>query len=463
MAHFLKEPARKTPVEAEADVIVVGGGTSGVVAALAAAKTGAKTILVEKQGQLGGTLFGGGLVIQGFFNQYRLYPEAEKVQLIRGVPEQILNRMKQAGGTWGFVDAEIGEQHEPVRVVFNPEIWKQTILDMLEEAGVQLFLNTCLSSAIVVQGDLSGIVVENKAGRAAILGRVFIDTTGDGDLAVRSGAPYVKEIDQDRYYKTGLIFGLNRVDQRRVFEFGRDRGIIRNLARVHPDTPEEVFVVLNIDLRSLPETADVMNTNGMWGPFMGTTRQGEYHYINSTATQPDEVLNTKQALSTEKILRNQVLILADLLKKHVPGFEHSYIHYTAPQLGIRRSRTILCEYDLTNEDIVECRSFPDEVGRFGWHDMSQYQPKNGGSYGVPYRALLPKKVENLLVSGRCITSQYEAQNSTRIIGCCWVQAEGAGTAAALSAMQRVAPRNLDTSMLRERLMENGVYLPQNNL
>jgi hypothetical protein len=191
---------------------------------------------------------------------------------------------------------------------------------------------------------------------------------------------------------------------------------------------------------------------------MGTTRQGEYHYINTTATRPHRVLDPREAFSAERTLRKQVLVMADLLRKHVPGFERSYLHYTAPQLGIRRSRTIVCAYDIRNEDIVEGRSFPDEIGRFGWHDMAEYQPRNGGSYGVPYRALLPRGVEHLLVAGRCITSQFEAQNSTRIIGCCWVQAEGAGTAAALAARDKVTPGEVDVGQLQTVLQRNGVHL-----
>lgn len=452
------EPARNTPVMAEADVVVVGGGTTGVVAALAAAKNGAKTVLVEQSGHLGGTLLGGGLVIQGFFNHYVRFPEAERKQLIQGIPQEIVERMVEAGGCWGHVEAEIGGEYEPSRVVFDPEVWKMVSFKMMKDYGVHLVMRSTFVGALCEDNCLSGILVENKSGRWAILGKEFVDTTGDGAVAVRAGADYIDEENQDRPYKCGLIFGLGDVDLRKTVEFGMRHGIIRNLARARKGTSEETIVVLSLNLRELPSTAEVMKTTGMWGPFFGTTKQNEIHYVNTTAVEPESIINAGEALAAELALRDQISLMTNLLRDNVAGFESAYLKSTAPLLGVRRSRVVCCEYDITLDDIVQARGFPDEVGRFGWTDIPKYQPANGGSYGIPYRALIPKKIDHLLVAGRMITSQYEAHQSTRIVGCCWVQGEGAGTAAALAVRHGICSRELDGSLLQQTLLENGVVL-----
>ena len=456
----IHEPARNTPVFAEADVVVVGGGTAGVFAALAAAKNGADTILVEQLGHLGGLLLGGGLSIQGFYNNYLLYPEAGKLQVVRGLPEAFLQRMVAAGGSFGHVENEIGSEIEPDEPIYDPIILRKICFDMAREYGVRLYTRTVFADALIEDGRVTGIVVENKQGRGAILGKVFIDSTGDGDLAARSGVPYVAQQDQDRRHGTALIFGLGNVDVQRAYAFGIEHDIVHMLARAHKGTPEETIVLLWLDLRFLPACAEAAKEIGIWGPVLGTTRRDTIHYVNATNVMPASDLNVPDAVDSELKLWDKAFALTDLLRKHVGGFEGAFIASMSPLLGVRRSRTIHCEYDITMDDILQARGFPDEVARYAWTDLHtpENQPVAGGSYGIPYRALVPREIDGLLVAGRLITSQFEAHMSTRNTVNCMAQGEAAGTAAALSAARGVVPRVLGTDLLQDTLLANDVYL-----
>jgi hypothetical protein len=456
----IHEPARDIPVFAEADVVVVGGGTAGVFAALAAAKNGADTILVEQLGHLGGLLLGGGLSIQGFFNNYLLYPEAGKLQVVRGLPETFLQRMVAVGGSYGHVENEIGSEIEPDEPIYDPIILQKVCFDMAWEYGVRLYTRTVFADALVEDDRITGIIVENKQGRGAILGKVFIDTTGDGDLAVRAGVPYIAEEDQDKRHHSALIFGLGHVDVQRALAFGRENDIVHMLARAHKGTSAETIVLLWLDLKKLPACAEAASEIGIWGPVLGTTRGDAIHYVNATNVLPASNLSVPDAVDAELQLWDKAFELAALLREHVGGFEEAYIKSVSPLLGVRRSRTIRCEYDITMDDIRQARGFPDEVARYAWTDIHtpEYQPVAGGSYGIPYRALLPRQVDGLLVAGRLITSQFEAHNSTRNTVNCMAQGEAVGTAAALSAARGVVPRELDTDLLQDTLLANDVYL-----
>lgn len=456
----VEEPVRKTPVIAEAEVVVVGGGTAGVIAALAAAKNGAETVLIEQLGHLGGTLRCGGLALHGIYNNYAFSPGLDKVQLVNGLPEQFIQRLVEAGGSFGHVETESNRESEPDIPVADPVILQQVCFDMLREAGVRLYTRTWFADALVEDDALCGVLVESKAGRGAILAKAFVDCTGDGDVAARAGVPFIADTELKRRYPTGLIFSLGGVDLLKACHAGLEGDYVHRLTRVNRDTPEETISVLTLSLSKLPAWEEELAPWGVRGAVFGSTRNDVAHYVNSVNTLPGDNLNPEEALDTELQLRDKAIALTTFLRRHVPGFEGASITQFAPLLGARQTRSIQCEYEMTFEDIRECRSFPDEVARYAYNKPQriEFQPKDGGSYGIPYRPLLPQRIDQLLVAGQMITANMLAHQSSRQTTNCMARGETAGTAAALAAARSVAPRDLDIDLLQETLLSNDVIL-----
>jgi ribulose 1,5-bisphosphate synthetase/thiazole synthase len=453
---FLEERQRKIPITYSCDVLVVGGGTAGVVAALAAAETGAKTILIEKGGFLGGVLLHGAICLHSFFNLYRPFPERSKIQLVRGIPEKIVQAMQEAGGCPGHLDVEIGYNYDSIATTFDPEIFKKVAFDLMEKAGVKLLMHTFMVDAITENGVIKGIVAESKSGREAILARVVVDTTGDGDVAFRANVPC-----EDRHsdYAVANVFGMGNVDVERLLSFLTEAGVLTHLAFSDSQDGRKHIVRLGMNLQADKRIGDAVRNLGIWGPVTVSHHRGELTYINCTSVRKVNPVNRDDMTRAEILLRRQIFELSSFLRKNVPGFADAYVNRTSPQICVRRTRTVMCEYDITLSDITEGRGFHDEIARYGFHDMApRYVVDRGGSYGIPYRAIVPKAVDNLLVAGRMITSSYEAHMSTRNSVSCMAQGHAAGTAAALAALTGSAPRNLPISDLQDLLESQDVYL-----
>jgi hypothetical protein len=220
----------------------------------------------------------------------------------------------------------------------------------------------------------------------------------------------------------------------------------------------ESIVFLGLDLRRFPPTAEVARGLGLAILWLGSVRGSEVQYINISRCDVKEKLNWRAITDGEIRTLRQVHEIAAVLIAEVRGFEQAYVNRIAPLLGVRRTRTIRCEYDITEGDVVDGRGFGDEVARFAWVDIAarDKNPAGGGSFGIPYRALLPLGVERLLVAGRMITSDFEAHMATRNTVCCMSQGEAAGTAAALAWRLGVTPRALDVQVLQDTLERNGV-------
>ena len=214
------EEYRKTPVQYECDVVVCGGGTAGFTAALASARNGADTILVERFGHVGGTLVNGAGPLHSFFNLYKAFAGAEKTQVVRGIPQEIVTRMMEASGSPGHLEQDKGGNYDSAITLIDWEIFKDVAFTMLEEAGVRILLHTVIADVIKDGERVSGVIIEGKSGREAILAHTVIDSTGDAGAAALAGAGVVKKHDTT---SAGMPFGMTNVDMPRLVEFCRKK------------------------------------------------------------------------------------------------------------------------------------------------------------------------------------------------------------------------------------------------
>ena len=455
--------ALRVPTVREVDVLVAGGGTAGAVAGIAAAREGARTLIVEQFGCLGGSQTGA-LVTPMMPNQL------DGVPLNAGIDAEICSRLiaRRRSGVW----------RDGNRGWFDPEALKHLLEQMTAEAGAELLYYTFIEDAIVDRGAIRGIVVTNKGGRAAILAGRTIDATGDGDVAVRAGAPF-----EAGDPATGLNqpfsvrFHLANVDFPRLADF------LRSLGR-H-------------DVMDAADGSDVMliHTAMVWGkgwtlePLFrqavadGVLRgtDGDYFQVFSMAGRPGELAFncpriradidgtnpyhlTRAQVAGREIIQRYV----EFCRRYLPGCEGAYLAFSAPMVGVRESRRIRGEYYLTVEDVLGGRKFDDAVCRNNYPLDIHRDPKDekpsltklppGEYHEVPYRCLVPRGVDDLLVAGRCLSASFEAQSSVRIQPNCRAMGQAAGLAAVLSLRQGVAPRALDGLALRAALRARGANL-----
>lgn len=455
MSQFITENLQ-TKVRCTCDVLVAGGGTAGVVAALAAARNGAETVLVDRFGFLGGTMINGAGPLHSFFNLYKAFPGVPRVQAVRGIPEEIVRRMEERGGSPGHLEQDKGGNYDSVITLIDWEIFKEVIFQMMEEAGVTVLLHTMAAGAVMENNCVRGVFIQGKSGREAILAGTVIDCTGDGDVAASAGADFIKKHDTT---SAGYPFGMANVDMRRLVEFLEKNDMVSQIVRADKGSETDDVVRLGFELKKLPEFHDFMEKNEMWGPLGMSLYENSYTYINAVKLGKVDATDTLELSKAEQILRRRAMELAGMLKKHVPGFEKAYVSWTPVAAGIRYTRAVACEHDMTLEEIVGAKRFDDEVMLYGFHDCApRIMIENGGCYGIPYRAFLPKGVEGLLVAGRMITSEWTAHMSTRNTVSCMAQGQAVGTAAALAAGKGVTPRAVDVRELRGTLRRQGVFL-----
>ena len=450
------EERRSIPVCGEYDVAVCGGGTAGVVAAIAAARTGASTVLIEHRGYVGGTLVNGAGPLHSFFNLYRLFPEAGKHQVVRGIAEEIVQRLKARGQSPGHLEMKTGGNYDSVITMIDWEGFKTLAIEMLQEAGVSLLLHTDVADVVREENRVRGLILQNKSGRSALLCRTAVDTTGDADVAALAGCRTEK---RHGTTSVGMPFSMRPVNIRRAAEYLRQKGLITQFLDAREQNPESTAIRLGFDLKKIPEFTAFMEETGIWGPLGFALRDDEFTYINGTCVKDVDATDAAALSRAEVQLRLQVARLAEMLKQYIPGFEEARVTWTADHIGVRLTRIVECEHVLSLTEIVEGTRFPDEVFLYGFHDCApRITIRDGKWYGFPYRAMLPRDVEGLLVAGRCVTREWEAHMSTRNTVSCMAQGQAAGCAAALCALNGCTPHTLDTQRLRQTLREQDVLL-----
>ena len=344
-----------------------------------------------------------------------------------------------------------GFDYDSVCTAIDVEIYKTLAHEMLAEAGVHLLLNTFLAAAITDGPRITAAIVESHAGRDALLAHCFIDTTGYGDLAAGARAKFTEPND----YPVANSIGVAGVSIEAYQQFCGDA--VSQLAHgIRSGKPDQI-VRIDCDWRKLPaEFRDAMGKIGM-SPVITSTQDDYFMFLKLNKKLDLSPTDRDAATAVELELRQRQAKAVELLRKHVPGCENAFIARSSPALCIRRGRLIECDYDITLSDVLDARRFDDEVMIYGFHDSApRLQIRDGSWYGIPYRALLPVGLDNLLVAGMMITADHEAHMSTRNTVCCMGQGQGAGTAAALCAQRKCATRELPYSALRESLEKADV-------
>lgn len=400
------EPQRKIPVRGKYDVVVAGGGPAGITAAVSAAREGARTLLVERYGYLGGMMTG------SYVTAVLGMGDGER-QIIRGIAQEIYDRLDSLKINACRLLGKSGDYDT------DAEIFKWFSVKMLEESGAEILLHSLTCSVIKENNLVRGIITESKSGREAILAKVVIDATADGDVARFAGIPY--ELSK---YDVTLAMSVTGIDKEKV-------------DKVHKENPDQ--------FASLIEKAKELGKGVL---------PGQYRYIKGF-----DVTNVNDLTEVEIEARKTAIESLMFLKKNVPGYENAQLSMTAPQLGVRESRRIKGEYALSEEDILKSRKFPDSISRCGAH-MVGYETcgTKGLEYDIPYRCIVPVKIDGLFVAGRCISCTHEVLNTMRLIAPCFATGQAAGIAAAIAVKDNVQPRKMNIEKLQKILKERGANL-----
>lgn len=451
---YYEEPAKKLKTR-KFDVVVAGGGTAGVVAAIASARQGMSTVLIESKGYLGGTVVEGGTALHSFYNIWKAYPGVEKRQVVKGIPAEIIGRLAQRNATSGYAEQSEGYDYDSVCTAIDTEVYKYVVFEMLAEAGVHVCVNTFLADAVTDGRTIKGVIVENHSGREVFFAKSFVDCTGYGDLSADAGALFNEPND----YPVANSMGVGGVDVEAFYEYLKGSGAVDALCLSRRDGEDGKVVRVSAELSKLPEEfAREASKIGL--AIVTTSLHDDYFMFLKLDFKIYKGPTDRDTVSKAELeLRRRQMRAIELLRSYIPGCERAFIARTSPSLNIRRGRVVTCDYDLSINDVLSGRHFDDDVLAYGFHDRGPLlHIGEGGTYGIPYRALIVSQIENLLAAGMMITSSHEAHMSTRNTVSCMAQGQAAGTAAALCAKLGCATRELPYPLLREALLRDGVVL-----
>ena len=450
----ITEPSRQTPVYGEFDVVVVGGGPAGIMAATSAARAGCSTLLIERYGFLGGAGTAGGL---STFCGLHARTYGADVRVIRGLADELLDRLVKLDG--------LNAPHLTIAdgiaaQAFDISAYKIAADELVTGAGARILFHAMAVGVVLApSGAIDAVLIESKSGRQAVRGRFFIDASGDGDLAYWAGVPWEKAPPIDGMMYPSLMFRINGVD----------------VAKAGPAPWRTVERLMEeaeaAGTHTFPRKKPIVRPQRNpleWRANLTQLRREDGGAIDGT--EVDELTRG------ELIGRQQALDAFTFIRDRTPGFEDSYIVDIAPQIGIRETRRIIGPYQLTEEDVLSCADFDDTIGVNGWPVEAhvagtvefRWQWQERGYNQLPFRISLPgagtststggQPVGNLYVTGRCASMTHGAQSAARVTGPCFVMGEAAGTAAGLALSAGVAGDAIDVPELQRRLEDQGAYL-----
>lgn len=469
------------------DVIICGGGTAGVSAAIASARTGAGTLLIERVGALGGQMTVSGPPGFGYAHLFNARGE----QIVGGIVEETHKRLLDEGHALPHIRPAFRAASGYTFSYVDPDWWSFLIYDMMEETGVELLLHTLVVDVVKEENKAVGVVVESPSGRETIMGKIIVDCTGEGDVSAKAGAPY-EIMPKEKLQPHTLSFTADGVDWKSVMKYiNENPDEFDQQHLIHPDmgtTKDEIAEGLK-NAKDMVEIGEIMGFYSLrdkalekkeWHGFAGVgffmmPREGgvvQAHFQHSSQVDHVDPTNARDITYCEVECRKQIQIAWKFFKKYIPGFENAYITRVCTELRLRESRRIMGDYVLNSDDVGECRKFNDVIGKSsfkaGGHHaatlttlefgVQRVWPKDGGSYDIPYRCLVPRDIENLLVGGKMVSATRDAY--LRYLQQTMVTGQAAGVAAGLCALKGISPRELekDVSELQEILVKQGAIL-----
>ncbi|HVV40542.1 MAG TPA: FAD-dependent oxidoreductase [Nitrobacter sp.] len=439
----ITEPARQIPLYGEYDVAVLGGGPAGIAAAAAAARAGRRTLLIERYGFLGG--MGTAAGVTNFCGLHaNVFGEHRRV--VQGIASDLLGRIDRLGG--------LNAPHLILGKIFaqayDTAAYKIAADDLLAAHKADILFHALGAGVVMARpGHIDALLVETKAGRQAVVAGIFIDCSGDGDLAAWAGAPCEVGDNAGSMLYPSMMFRLNGID---------------------PDKAGDAW-------RTIPALMEQAEKSGTHtfprkGAIVRPQKSGIEWRVNFTQLKRDDGAAIN-GLEPDDLTRGEIegrrqAVDAFTFLRTVPGFEKSYIVDLPPQLGIRETRRVAGGYRLSREDVLGCASFEDSIGVNGW-PLEQHVagdvtftfppiPDSRGFNELPYRMLVPERTDNLLVAGRCASMTHEGQSAARVSGACFAMGEAAGAAAALALGGNTSPRDIATDKLQAMLRQQGAFI-----
>lgn len=437
------EPGRTTPLLGRYEVVVLGGGPAGIAAALAAGRSGRSTLLIERYGFMGGAGTAAGL---STFCGLHAVVYGKHEQVVHGIADDILDRLRAMDG--------LNKPHLTVRdqitaQAYDISAFKIAADELMTEAKVDVLFHAFGVGAVLESPErIDTLLIETKSGRFAVRAQIFVDASGDGDLAAWAGVPYEVGDGAGNMLYPSTMFRINGVDPDKA---GRAWELIPTLMEQAEKTG-----------RRFPRKKPIVRPQR--NPIEWRANLTQIKNPNGTAVSG---IDAAQLSYGEVEGRKQCWEVFQFIKSVTPGFENAYIVEIAPQIGIRETRRITGEYQLTEHDILSCADFEDAIGVNGWPVEAHVKgdvkfvftaPGTRGFNQIPYRIIVPKKVDNLFVVGRCASMSHEGQSSARVSGACFVMGQAAGTAADLALRDNVPPRRVDVRALQQRLTAAGAFL-----
>ena len=464
---------RRTLQHQRYDVVVIGGGSAGVAASISAARNGARTLLIDAGPTIGGELLSG-LPLNACLS-------ARGEWVVGGVVRELLERCDAMGG----LVPPYFDWRALWLVCVDPEVMKLACPLMVAEAGVHLLLNTFAEEVIVEDGAVTGLMIANKSGRSLVTAGVFIDCSGDGDIAALAGAPFEKGGSKGELQPVSLVFRMQGVETAPLLEF----------VRTHP---EEIAVAENPWIKQTPEEciAEIVKSGlpkvflkGNGALVSSAVKRGEMYPTSLVASTPVSLQRKEVSLNTTRVsgidatdtaklsnalpgLMDQVWQCAGFLKKYLPGYENAHFAGLAPRIGIRETRRIVGEQYLTYDDVKNARKREDTICK-GAHHIDVHgagqaqlrEPiKDGGSFDIPLGCLIPKNTKNLFMAGRCLSASREAHGAARVMGTCIGMGQAVGTAAGMlvrsgdtSDVRRVDVGDLQVDLRRQGAILDGTH------
>lgn len=438
----IRLPAKDVPVIGEYEVVVIGGGPAGVFAATAASRAGLSTLLVERYGFLGGAGTMGGL---STFCGLHARVHGEDKLVVHGFADELLDRLTVLNG---LNAPHLTIEDRIMAVSFDISAYKIAADELVLAGGAELLFHTFAVDVVMSDVDtIDAVIVESKSGRAAVRGKFFVDGSGDGDIAAWAGVPFERS---PHLLYPSLMFRINGVDP---VEAGDAWKSVRRLMEAAEAAGTHSFP------RKKPIVRPQRN------PLEWRANLTQLHNDDGSAVDGTDVHQLTQG---EIQGRQQVKDTFAFIRDRTPGFQNSYVVDIAPQIGIRETRRVNGLYQLTEDDVLDCVDFDDSIGVNGWPveahvagDVEFRFPGAADSRGfnqLPYRMIVPVRVDNLLVVGRCASMTQGGQSSGRVTGPCFVMGQAAGTSAALALAGGTSAAAVDVSALQARLAADGAYL-----